>query len=234
MTFDVVLANPPYSIKKWNREAWQSDPWGRNFLGTPPQGRADYAFFQHILKSLDPKTGRCAILFPHGVLFRNEEAEMRKKLVEADLVECVLGLGPNLFYNSPMEACIVVCRAQKPRTRKRKILFIDAVHDVARERAQSFLRPEHQQRILAAYRAFSDEPGFAAVVAVEDVLGNGATLAIPRYVKPVRSKTTIANEADLATVWAAFDASGREFWQQMDELIETLDATVADEVVDVG
>ena len=104
-TFDVVLANPPYSIKKWNREAWQSDPWGRNFLGTPPQGRADYAFFQHILKSLDPKTGRCAILFPHGVLFRNEEAEMRRKLVESDLLECVLGLGPNLFYNSPMEAC---------------------------------------------------------------------------------------------------------------------------------
>ena len=67
-TFDVVLANPPYSIKKWNREAWSSDPWGRNFLGTPPQGRADYAFFQHILKSLNPKTGRCAILFPHGVL----------------------------------------------------------------------------------------------------------------------------------------------------------------------
>ncbi len=85
-TFDVVLANPPYSIKKWNREAWQNDPWGRNFLGTPPQGRADYAFFQHILKSLDPKTGRCAILFPHGVLFRNEEAEMRRKLVESDLV----------------------------------------------------------------------------------------------------------------------------------------------------
>ena len=119
-TFDVVLANPPYSIKKWNREAWQSDPWRRNFLGTPPQGRADYAFFQHILKSLDPKTGRCAILFPHGVLFRNEEAEMRKKLVESDLVDCVLGLGPNLFYNSPMEACIVVCRTCKPKERQRR------------------------------------------------------------------------------------------------------------------
>ena len=123
-TFDVVLANPPYSIKKWNREAWQNDPWGRNFLGTPPQGRADYAFFQHILKSLDPKTGRCAILFPHGVLFRNEEAEMRRKLVEADLIECVLGLGPNLFYNSPMEACVVVCRTRKPTARQRQ----DSVH----------------------------------------------------------------------------------------------------------
>jgi type I restriction enzyme M protein len=233
-TFDVVLANPPYSIKKWNREAWQNDPWGRNFLGTPPQGRADYAFFQHILKSLDPKTGRCSILFPHGVLFRNEEAEMRKKLVEADLIECVLGLGPNLFYNSPMEACIVVCRTTKPKARKGRVLFIDAVHDLARERAQSFLKPEHQHRILAAYHVFADEPGFAAVVAVDDVLANGATLAIPRYVKPVRSKSATENESDLPTVWATFDASGREFWQQMDGLIETLDAGVGDEVVNVG
>ena len=100
-TFDVVLANPPYSIKRWNRDAFGSDPWGRNFLGTPPQGRADYAFFQHILKSMDSETGRCAVLFPHGVLFRNEEAEMRRKLVESDLLECVLGLGPNLFLQLP-------------------------------------------------------------------------------------------------------------------------------------
>jgi type I restriction enzyme M protein len=234
-TFDVVLANPPYSIKKWNREAWQNDLWGRNFLGTPPQGRADYAFFQHILKSLDPKTGRCAILFPHGVLFRKEEAEMRKKLVEADLVECVLGLAPNLFYNSPMEACIVVCRTEKPKQRQRKILFIDAVHDVARERARSFLKPEHQRRILAAYCAFADEPGFAKVASVDDVLVNGGSLAIPRYVRPIQPEATAWGAADLETAWATFDASGREFWQQIDELIETLDASVVEEeAVDVG
>jgi type I restriction enzyme M protein len=231
-TFDVVLANPPYSIKKWNREVWQNDPWSRNFLGTPPQGRADYAFFQHILKSLDPKTGRCAILFPHGVLFRNEEAEMRKKLVETDLVECVLGLGPNLFYNSPMEACIVICRTQKTKVRQRRILFIDAVHEVARERAQSFLRPEHQQRILAAYHAFTDVLGFATVVDNEQVLANGSSLAIPRYVRPAQAKVTGGDLADLTTTWAAFDASGREFWLQMDELIETLDAAVSKEPVD--
>ena len=113
--FDVVLANPPYSIKQWDRDAFAADPWGRNLYGTPPQGRADYAFWQHILCSLAPKTGRCAILFPHGVLFRQEEADMRRKLIEADLIECVLGLGPNLFYNSPMEACVVICRTAKPR-----------------------------------------------------------------------------------------------------------------------
>jgi type I restriction enzyme M protein len=166
-------------------------------------------------------------------LFRNEEAEMRKKLVEADLVECVLGLGPNLFYNSPMEACIVICRTRKPNARQRRILFIDAVHDVARERAQSFLKPEHQQRILGAYRAFADEPGFAKVASV-DVLANGGSLGIPRYVRPLQPEAAARGHADLATAWAAFDATGREFWLQVDELIDTLDAVVEKEAVDVG
>ncbi|MDX9956719.1 MAG: class I SAM-dependent DNA methyltransferase [Anaerolineae bacterium] len=182
-TFDVVLANPPYSIKQWNREAWQSDPWGRNFLGTPPQGRADYAFFQHILKSMDDKTGRCAILFPHGVLFRKEEAEMRKKLVDADWVDCVLGLGPNLFYNSPMEACVVICRRQKPAARRGKVLFIDAVNEVTRERSMSYLLPEHQQRIAEAYHTFQDIPGFAKVAPLDEIRANDGNLSIPLYVR---------------------------------------------------
>ena len=159
MQFDVVLANPPYSIKQWDRAAFAADPWGRNIYGTPPQGRADYAFWQHILCSLKPDTGRSAILFPHGVLFRQEEAEMRRRLIEADVIECVLGLGPNLFYNSPMEACVVICRTTKPSKRRGRILFINAVDQVTRERAQSFLADEHIERIVEAYRGFTDEPG---------------------------------------------------------------------------
>lgn len=231
-TFDVVLANPPYSIKKWNRSAWETDPWDRNFLGTPPQGRADYAFFQHILRSMNPKTGRCAVLFPHGVLFRNEEAEMRRKLVECDLIECVLGLGPGLFYNSPMEACVVICRSQKPKVRKGKILFIDAVAAVARERAQSFLRGEHQQRILKAYQDFVNVPGFAAVAATSSVLANDAKLSLPLYVN--RPKSASANGAgnSLAEAWMAFDEGGREFWLQTDALVDMLDSVVAEEAGD--
>jgi len=231
-TFDVILANPPYSIKTWNREAWATDPWGRNFLGTPPQGRADYAFLQHILKSLDPETGRCAVLFPHGVLFRNEEADMRRKLVEADLFECVLGLGPNLFYNSPMEACVIVCRARKPAERQGKILFIDAVHDVARERAQSFLKAEHQERILRAYQAFADDCGFCRVAEVSEVLEKDGNLSIPRYVRPIGNGASTSGNCDLKTAWAAFDASGREFWQEMDALADMLDGAVAEEMGD--
>jgi type I restriction enzyme M protein len=184
MRFDVVLANPPYSIKQWDRDAFAADPWGRNLYGTPPKGRADYAFWQHILLSLAPKTGRCAILFPHGVLFRQEEAEMRRKLIEADLIECVLGLGPNLFYNSPMEACVIICRAAKPKARKGRILFVNAVNEVTRERAQSFLTDEHIQRIVASYHSFKDESGFTCVATLEEIRSKDASLSIPLYVAP--------------------------------------------------
>jgi type I restriction enzyme M protein len=180
--FDVVLANPPYSIKQWNREAFAADPWGRNVFGVPPQGRADYAFQQHILQSLKPKTGRCAVLWPHGVLFRQEESDMRRKLIEADLIECVLGLGPNLFYNSPMEACVVVCRTQKPKARRGKILFINAVNEVTRERAQSFLTDEHLQRVVRAYQDFKDEPGFTRVVPIEEIRAKEGSLNITLYI----------------------------------------------------
>ena len=181
-TFDMVLANPPYSISQWDRTAFEDDKWGRNFLGTPPQGRADYAFFQHILKSLDSKTGRCAILFPHGILFREEEDGMRKKLVESDLVECVIGIGKNLFYNSPMEASIVVCRTNKPPKRRGKVLFIDARKEVTRKNSESFLEPEHIKKIAAAYKAFEPIDGFAAVASADEILSNHSRLSIPLYV----------------------------------------------------
>ncbi|HEY7767815.1 class I SAM-dependent DNA methyltransferase [Longimicrobium sp.] len=231
-TFDVVLANPPYSIKQWNRDAWATDRWGRNFLGTPPQGRADYAFFQHILRSLDPRTGRCAILFPHGVLFRKEEAEMRRRLVEADLVECVLGLGPNLFYNSPMEACIVLCRTAKPTERRGCVLFIDAVNEVARERAASFLKPGHQARIENAYAAFADEPGFARVATREEIGAQAWSLSIPLYVKRASQAAGNGEARTLAAAWAAWEASGQTFWTEMDAVVDMLDGLMVEEATE--
>jgi restriction endonuclease S subunit len=184
MRFDVVLANPPYSIKQWDRTSFGSDQWGRNLYGIPPQGRADYAFWQHILCSLAPEAGRCAILFPHGVLFREEEAGMRRRIIEADVVECVIGLGPNLFYNSPMEACIVICRAAKPKPRKNKILLVNAVNEVTRERAQSFLTDDHIERVVKTYERFKDESGFAHVASLDEIRQNDFSLSIPLYVEP--------------------------------------------------
>jgi type I restriction enzyme M protein len=237
-TFDVAFANPPYSIKQWNRELWGSDPFGRNTLGTPPQGRADYAFFQHILASLEPKSGRCAILFPHGVLFRKEEAEMRENLVRRDLVECVLGLGPGLFYNSPMEACVIICRTQKPKARKGKVLLIDAVNEIARERAQSFLKPDNQSRILAAYKAFTDEPGFAAVVDTAVVERQDWSLSIPLYVaRPSGADATNGDEGtskSLADAWSSWKADSEAFCRQMDDVTAMLEGLASDTEADRG
>ena len=220
--FDVVLANPPYSIKQWDRDAFASDPWGRNLYGTPPQGRADYAFQQHILQSLKTGTGRCAVLWPHGVLFRQEEAEMRRKLIEADLIECVLGLGPNLFYNSPMEACVVVCRTQKSKSRRGKILFINAVNEVTRERAQSFLTDDHLQRVVRAYQDFKDEPGFTRVVPIEEIRAKEGNLSIPLYVvgetqaqtDSATEKATMALPVALAA-WLESSAAVRQSFQSL-------------------
>lgn len=221
--FDVILANPPYSIKRWDRAKWEADPYGRNTLGTPPQGRADYAFLQHILASLKPKTGRCSILFPHGVLFRDEEQAMREKLVETDQIECVLGLGPNLFYGSPMEACILICRTAKPKNRRGKVLFINAVNEVTRERSQSFLKPDHLERIVAAYRAFADEEGFCKVATLADIRANRANLNIPLYVRANGTGRAACRET-LARSIAEWRASSRQLRASLDRLVATLEA----------
>ena len=180
--FDIVLANPPYSIKQWNRDAFASDKWGRNFLGVPPQGRADYAFFQHILASMKPDTGRCAILFPHGVLFREEEKDMREALTKTNLVECVIGLGPNLFYNSPMEACVIICNKQKPQRLSGKIVFINAVKEVTRKNAESYLEQAHIGKIVDAYRGEDDIPDFKRTVTFSEIEHNDYDLSIQKYV----------------------------------------------------
>jgi type I restriction enzyme M protein len=133
-------------------------------------------------------------LFPHGVLFRKEEAEMRQRLIQADLVECVLGLGPNLFYNSPMEACVVICRTRKPPERQGKVLLIDAVNEVTRERSISFLQSHHQDRIASAYHQFAEIPGFAHAASLPEIAAQGYSLSIPLYVRANGSRPVSAGE----------------------------------------
>ena len=213
--FDVVLANPPYSIKNWDRAAFQHDAYGRNILGTPPQGRADYAFFQHILASMDSKTGRCAILFPHGVLFRDEEKEMRKKLVELDYIECIIGMGANLFFNSPMEASIVICRTQKPDARKGKILFINAIKEVVRKNGESYLEDAHIQKIVRAYNNNEDVPYFSKWVRNEDIIDS--SLNIVQYVQPEEIVTT-EQTLPVSTTEQAWQTQSEEIQSSINDL----------------
>lgn len=202
-TFDIVLANPPYSIKEWDRAAFENDKWGRNFLGTPPQGRADYAFIQHILASMDEKNGRCAILLPHGVLFRKEEQEIRKKMIEADLLEAVIGIGPNLFFNATMEACIYICRSNKPVERRNKIMFINAVKEVTRRNGESFLEEQHIQKIVDAYNGYVDVENFCSVVDKEAVVAYEYDLSVQKYAFIPTEQNQMLISADIAySVWS--------------------------------
>ena len=181
--FDLVLANPPYSIKQWDRGAFEHDKYGRNFLGTPPQGRADYAFIQHILQSLNPQTGRCAILLPHGILSREDEKGMRTAMIQADMVDCVIGLGKHLFYNSAMEACILICRVNKPSYRKHKIQLIDAKEFVTRSGQERFISGEHIQLIADAYHNYCDVEKLCKVVSIDDVAAKDYSLTITKYIQ---------------------------------------------------
>lgn len=218
--FDIVLANPPYSIKQWDRTAFESDKYGRSFLGVPPQNRADYAFFQHILKSLDPRTGRCAILFPHGILFRNEESEMRKNLVDTDMVECVIGIGKNLFYNSPMEACIVICRAVKPADRRGKVLFINAKHEVTRKNAQSYLEQDHIEKIANTYFDFAEINGFSAIADLETIKANNSKLSIALYVRNLDSTSEIPDFDSALETWLSNSSRLHKELNELDKLRE--------------
>ena len=180
--FDMVLANPPYSINEWDRNAFENDKYGRNFLGVPPQGRADYAFIQHILKSMNSISGRCAILLPHGILNRNEEQKIRENLVKSDLLECIIGIGKNLFYNSPMEACIMICRTKKSSDRKGKVLFINAKNEITRKDGFSFLEEKHINKILQAYRDFTNKLDFTVVVKNSEILKQKSNLSVSFHV----------------------------------------------------
>ena len=212
--FDIVLANPPYSIKSWDQAAFTNDPYGRNIWGTPPQGCADYAFQQHIMKSLKPDTGRCVVLWPHGILFRDAEREMRRRMIESDCVDC-----PNLFYNSPMEACLLFCRMQKPAQRKGKILFINAVDEVKRDKTISTLEPQHIDKIFKAYKEYKDIAGFAKVVSNKQILENGATLNISQYVSRLEVKSDKASQS-LPELLDEWERNRIELYDRINEILD--------------
>ena len=219
--FDMVLANPPYSISQWDRENFANDKYGRNFLGVPPQGRADYAFIQHILKSMNEKTGRCAILLPHGVLNRNEEKSIRENLIKLDILECIVGIGKNLFYNSPMEACVIVCRNKKKNDRKGQVLFIDAKNEITRKDSFSYLEEKHINKIVDAYIKYDDIEGFSKRVSNEELLQQDSTLSISFYVKHNTVKEEKEN-IDLEKTFKEWEKASFNMNKSLKEIIKMI------------
>ncbi|EFA7485290.1 SAM-dependent DNA methyltransferase, partial [Escherichia coli] len=178
--FDVIFANPPYSIKKWNRDKFAADPYGRNLYGVPPQGCADYAFYTHIIKSLKPDTGRAAMLWPNGVLFRESEKQLREKIIQTDIIECVISLGPGLFYNSPMPACIILLNCNKRTELKGKILFINAYDELITTRNHAYLNDINIMNIYNSYISLKDVSNITTYIAsIEEVEDNDFNLNVP-------------------------------------------------------
>ena len=184
-TFDVVIANPPFSLEAWGRELWESDPWGRAFAGLPTDSNADMAWVQHMVASMAPGTGRMAVVLPQGALFRSGvEGQIRQHLLKAHLVEAVIGLAPNLFYGTGLAACVLVLRRHKPPARQGKVIVIDASSLFRRGRAQNVLEPEHASQIHGWVSAFEDVEDRARVVGLDEIEQEGWTLNISRYVLP--------------------------------------------------
>ncbi|MDQ0045396.1 type I restriction-modification system subunit M [Variovorax boronicumulans] len=185
-TFDCVIANPPFSLEKWGEDLWLNDAFGRNFAGLPPSSSGDFAWVQHMVMSMADVSGRMAVVLPQGVLFRDKgvEGRIRKKLLEMDLIEAVIGLAPNLFYGTGLAACILVLRKRKPAKHKKKVLIADASRLFRRGRAQNYLEPEHAAEILGWYRGFADVQDAARVVSLDEIKAEDWTLNISRYVLP--------------------------------------------------
>ncbi len=206
--FDLVIANPPFSLKNWGDDAWSSDPWSRAACGMPPSGNGDFAWVQHMLASMNAETGRLGVVMPHGVLFRGgAEGRIRQCLVADDRLEAVIGLPVNLFYSTPIPACLLIFRALKLPERRGHVLFIDASQRFNKGRNQNQLDDGDIETILAAYREGSDADGCDSGVHVRlvdqgEIAANGWDLNIGRYLK---TKSGVV--VDLATALAELSAA---------------------------
>lgn len=206
-TFDCVIANPPFSLKEWGAENWANDPYGRNIAGVPPKGNGDMAWVQHMIKSMN-STGRMTVVLPHGALFRKgAEGKIRKELLEQDMLEAVVGLGPNIFYGTQLAACVMVFKQNKDAVKKNKVLFIDASDEVRVGRAQNYLEPNNVNQIFDWFTAYQDVENYVKVASKADLEENDYNLNIPLYVEKIIEDNLPSVEEALADLKTAWDKS---------------------------
>jgi len=222
--FDVVIANPPFSLKKWGGESWGNDSWGRALWGVPPANSADYAWIQHMVRSMRPETGRVGVVMPHGVLFRGaKEGEIRKGMVESGLLEAVIGLPNNLFYSTSIPACVLIFRATAREGRKGFVQFIDATAKFTKARNQNHMTEADVESVIDAYRTGEDPDGNGGlqtrVVPLSEIAGNDYDLNLGRYIRTaakagVNVETTLE---ELRESESAFDMARDAMWERLKE-----------------
>ncbi len=180
--YDIVIANPPFSLKNWGVESAEHDAFGRFKYGLPPKSYGDFAFVEHMIAVLKP-SGRAGVVLPHGVLFRGgAEGKIRQGLLEEDLVEAVVGLPSNLFYGASIPACLFIINKKKPAQRKGKVIFLYGARDFEQLKNQNKLRPRDIEKIVKAYRGYATEEKYCRPVSLDEIRRNDYNLNIPRYV----------------------------------------------------
>ena len=181
MTFDRVIANPPFSLNKWGKEEADADPYGRFPYGTPPKDSGDLAFVQHMIASLNAE-GMAGVVMPHGVLFRgSSEKAIRQGILNDDLLEAVIGLPAGLFYGTGIPACLLIINKNKPAERKGKVLFINGELDYQEGKNQNSLRPQDIEKIVQTFEGFAEVRRYSKVFTLAEIAENDYNLNIRRY-----------------------------------------------------
>jgi type I restriction enzyme M protein len=220
--FDMVIANPPFSLRAWGRDVWADDPYGRSRFGVPPETKGDYAFVEHMLAVMKPGSGRLAVVMPQGVLFRGGvEKEIRKNILRAGLLDAIIALPPNLFYNTSLPACFVVCRSTIPPERRDHVLFIDASRRFVKQGPRNTMLADDVEAVVAAYRTGADPDGEGGVavrlVSLAEIEANDWDLNISRYVRGAA-----AEQLDIESALTLYLESREELEELEAELDERL------------
>ncbi len=190
-TFDIVVANPPYSIKDWEWEAFKTKFGRLDGYDAPPNKNADYAFVLHVVKSMN-QNGRAGVVLPHGVLFRGDaEGRIREQILKNDLVEAVIALPPKLFYGTSIPAAVIILNKNKDMQKKNKVFIIDGEKDYLEGKNQNSLRPQDINKIVKAYNSYEDIEKYARVVEMKEIKENGYNLNIKQYIDSTEVEETI-------------------------------------------
>jgi type I restriction enzyme M protein len=198
--FDMVIANPPFSLNPWGQDGWANDPYGRSRYGVPPATKGDFAFVEHMVASMKSGTGRVAVVMPQGVLFRGgAEREIRQRMAEAGLFDAVIGLPASLFYNTGLPACVLVLRATPHLGRESKVLFVDASQRYAKHGARNEMEKADVEAVAAAVAAGEDPEGMGGVavahVSLAEIEEAGWDMNIGRHLRAAATDEVDVEEA---------------------------------------
>lgn len=216
--FDCVLANPPFGLDHWGADIFENDQWGRNLWGSPTDSNADFAWLQHMYKSMRPGKGRCAVVMPQGVLFHGgREGLIRQRMIETDCVECVIALVGNLFYGAGVSACILFLNNNKPLAHRHKICLIDATSIYTPQRAKNIMTEADIDRVFTLWSEYTNANDYCAIVDMDTVREKNYTLAVNAYIEK-----TPAPPIDPKRIRADFFAALKEVQESEAELLKLL------------